>query len=85
MDYFQQIEICVKKLREFLEESTEEERNEHSKVLTAEREGWVEYQMIEWCASEIKAEYKFDVWNTPTYFFIDVYVTLISSFPGAAA
>lgn len=76
MDYTKKIEICAKKLKDFLMTCSQQERIEHLKVLAAEKEGWVEYQMSEWCAAKIKRDYDFDVWDTAFYFPIDVYVLL---------
>lgn len=76
MEYHKQLEICVEKLKDFLMTCSQQERNEHLKVLAAEKEGWVEYQMSQWCAAEIKTQYNFDVWDTAFYFAIDVCVLL---------
>lgn len=65
------INHCVAKLEAYLKLHPDQ-----LPLLKQEKEGWLEYQMSEWCAAEIKAEYGVDVWDTGFYFFIDLYATL---------
>ena len=76
MDYCDTIDICVKTLEGFLQRCDNKERE--LKVLMEEREGWVEYNMTEWAAADIKEKYNLDVWDTELYFMIDVMAILIS-------
>ena len=78
MEYSEQIDICVKKLENFLQRCNEDDRKRHIKILEVEKEGWVEHQMTEWCAAQIKKDHDLDVWDMGFYFAIDVYAIMIS-------
>ena len=78
MDYCDKIDICVKVLEGYLQRCSDKDAQQ--KNLFDEKEGWVEVQMVRWAAEEIKASYDFDVWDTDSYFMIDVMAILISKF-----
>lgn len=76
MEYCDKIDICVKTLEGYLQRCPD--KDIQVKNLLEEKEGWVEVQMVHWAAAEIKASYDFDVWDTDSYFLIDVMAILIS-------
>lgn len=78
MEYCDKIDICVKLLEGYLQRLDDEVRQRNMKNLLQEREGWVETQMTNWLAAEIKQTYKFDVWDADFYFSIDVMAILIA-------
>lgn len=60
--YFERIDILVNRLKEYLIKTLETDKREYN-LLIKEKEGWVEYQYLEWLEKEIKEKYGWNVWD----------------------
>ena len=69
--YFEKVDILVNRLKEYLLSKPLSE----TILLLKEREGWVEYQELEWLGREIQERYNWSVWEISA---IDVMAILIA-------
>jgi hypothetical protein len=62
IEYCDKVDILVKHLREYLLEELKTSTVQY-KCLLREKEGWVEYQVLEWLGKKVQETYGWSAWD----------------------